>query len=245
MAKIHDESLAELESAVAIKEMIKGNGDGDVDGDIWKKISAGTKTLWILVPLIVLFEICMTLPLGIVSPDHPMHIVTYCAPCGINNGALWSTLTKSDERCIQDGILTTLGDSFQGFINNYLATMLGHIFTVYALINAQDASISDKIGIKEKLHFSAYLIIILDIIFELYLLHTIEMSDPDTLSIKEYNKCGNMIVKEITSYKENLEIFAWIVLWIRICIGLTVTIIYVIKSEVVLAEQAEAAEKEE
>jgi uncharacterized membrane protein len=127
--------------------------------------------------------------------------------------------------------------------------MLGHIFTVYALINAQDSSITSKFGLKEKLHFFAYVIIMLDVIVELFLLHSITLSDPTTMKFTEYILCDDTPVKEITEYKESLVKFALIVIWIRVCIALVVSVIYVIKSEVTHDEKEtedieEASKKE-
>mgnify|MGYP007047416465 CR=1 FL=1 len=75
----------------------------------FQNISAATKTLWVLIPLVLLIEVAMSLPLGIVSPDHPNHIVTYATGCGIASGSTWTSLSDEDVMCIMDSILSVIG----------------------------------------------------------------------------------------------------------------------------------------
>ena len=185
----------------------------------------------------------ITLPLGVVHPDHPLHIVSCCTNCGFAEDAAWSTLGASGEKCVEDTILTTIGESFQGFVNNYMATLLGHICTVFALLNAQDGNISPKVGMKEKLHMLGYTIIIIDMIVEVMYLASVRNTDPNRLNLDEYPLCNATEIKEITSHKKDLLEFAEYVMIIRLSVAALVTIIYIIKAEVTADEHA--AEKEE
>jgi len=105
----------------------------------------------------------------------------------------------SEVLCTADAILTAVGDSFYAFINSYLATMLRHICTVYALINAQDANIYD-VGIRKGLHFTAYVIMVIDLCAELLLLHTTELADSDSMKIDTSSSCGTQLVGDITDH---------------------------------------------
>ncbi len=192
--------------------------------------SGGLYTLWILIPLVLLIEVGVTLPLNVVHPDHELHINTICSGCNIDSQTLWSALNVDDVTCISDTILMEIGESFQGFVQNYLATMLGHVLTVYALINAQDGDVHHKIGAKEKMHMLAYGILIIDMIVEIFLLQLIKNTDPNSLKLDEYTSCNSKTVEEIEVHKKDLIGFAKIVLWLRLAVAFVVTFIYVVKS---------------
>ena len=103
-----------------------------------------SKTLWLLLPFMVMIEIALNVTMLVVPPDHDVHFARYCAMCGINPGEniqnFFTTNGYSPDEieawksCISDEVLQTSGESFQAFTLNYLATLLGHILTVYALL---------------------------------------------------------------------------------------------------------------
>lgn len=197
--------------------------------DLYDDITS-TISLWVVVPLILLIEYGITAPLRVVHPDHALHMVSFCAGCGVNSLTAWSALNKGDITCISDSILSEVGESFQGFIQNYLATMLGHICTVYALMASQDADVRKVIGMRESLHIFAYVILIADISLEVYLLNFIQLSDPNSLKLDTYTGCNSSEVSEITAHKIYLQDFADEVLVIRLIVAAFVTILYVMKS---------------
>jgi len=198
----------------------------------YKKLAKGINTLWILIPLVGLIEVAITLPLATVHPDHELHLAYYCTGCNTNVDTLYSALVPSEKSCISDAILMDIGESYQGFVQNYLATMIGHILTVYALINTQDQSLSATIGTKEILHIFAYSILLLDIIFEIAFLKEIEMTDPSGISLAGYNSCDGTVVSEVEDHKEQLIRFAYFVLACRVVVSLVVVSIYVVKADV-------------
>jgi hypothetical protein len=211
--------------------------------DLYDDITS-TASLWVVVPLVLLIEYGITVPLGVVHPDHELHMVTFCTGCNADSDTAWGALAVSDITCISDAILSVIGESFQGFVQNYLATMLGHICTVYALMAAQDADVRKTIGKRETLHIFAYAVLIIDMIVEVYLLNVIQLSDPDSLSMDgEYAGCNSDEVIEITDHKTELENFAQTVLIIRMVVAAFVTIIYVIKSTPTDEEKEEVEDK--
>jgi hypothetical protein len=143
----------------------------------------GCKTLWILIPLLILIEISITLPLENVHPDHELNIIYFCSGCNLNSGTLISSLNTADYSCIEASILGMIGESFEGFMNNYLSSLLGHILTVYALINTQDSTIHSNVGTKEMLHIVAYVLLFIDMVLELEFLREIALTDPDNLTL--------------------------------------------------------------
>jgi len=195
-------------------------------------LAKGVNTLWVLVPLVTLIEIAITLPLSTVHPDHPLHMAYYCTGCNTDVDTLVSALNDSEISCVSDAILLDIGESFQGFIQNYLATMLGHVLTVYALINTQDQSLSAKFGTKELLHILAYTLMLFDIIFEIAFLEEIELTDPSAMDISGYNSCDDTEVVEVTEHKEELVKFSYFVLSVRVLVAFFVVIIYVVKADV-------------
>jgi len=198
----------------------------------FKKLAKGINTLWILIPLVALIEVAITLPLATVHPDHKLHLAYYCTGCNTNVDTLYSALVTSEKSCISDAILMDIGESYQGFIQNYLATMLGHVLTVYALINTQDQSLSATMGTKEMLHILAYGLLLLDIIFEIWFLEEIEMTDPTGISLSSYTACDDTVVSEVENHKTALVEFAYYVLTFRVVVSFFVVFIYVIKADV-------------
>jgi len=211
--------------------------------DLYDEITS-TVSLWVVVPLILLIEYGITAPLRVIHPDHALHMVTFCAGCGLNSLTAWSALNESDITCISDSILSEIGESFQGFIQNYLATMLGHVCTVYALLASQDADVRKIIGVRESLHIFAYVILIADISLEVYFLSFIQLSDPNSLKLDTYAGCNSSKVLEITNHKIYLQEFADEVLVTRLLVAAVVTILYVMKSKPTDEEKEDNEDKE-
>jgi hypothetical protein len=180
-------------------------------------------TLWILIPLIVLIEVAMSLGLLIIPPDHPIDMVYFCAGCNIDADVSFASLaTSSAMACIEDSILLVIGESFQTFQSNYLATMIGHLLTVYALVASHDASLprASKHW-SARLHFVSYILLIADFSVEMSFLSNVSHADPDDLDLHLYFGCDATPEREIGNLKEDLEVVALHVIIFRTVVGVT------------------------
>ena len=196
------------------------------------KVGRAVGTLWVIVPLIILVEIALTLPLATVYPDHPMRMAYFCTACSLDGGDLFADLSDATKSCIVDQILLVIGEMFQGFVINYLATMIGHVTVTYSLIATQDMSISSLAGgRRELLHRFAYFLVIVDMIIEVILLERAEMADPSSVSLDAYTECGTEYEDEIVSLKEYLVDSAFWVLIIRTVFGALIAVVYVYKGK--------------
>jgi hypothetical protein len=203
---------------------------------IWwgkSKVGRAAGTLWVVVPLIVLVEVAISLPLGTVSPDHPPRMAYYCTCCSLDSGDTLVGIAEDLESCIVDNILLMVGEMFQGFTINYLATMIGHIMVTYALMASQDTTVSILPGgRREMLHRAAYILLIIDMIIEIIMLEQAESADPSTLTLDGYTECGTESETEVEELKTYLVGVAWWVLVIRTIFGGLIAIIYVYKAPV-------------
>lgn len=197
------------------------------------KVGRAMGTLWVIVPLIILIEIAITMPLATVYPDHPMRMAYFCTACSLDGGDLLADISEATESCIIDQILLVFGEMFQGFSINYLATMIGHIMVTYALMAAQDTSVSNLPGgRREILHRLAYFLLIIDMIIEIVFLQNAELADPSSLSLDGYTECGTEYETEIITLKNYLINVAFWVLIIRTVFGALIALIYCYKAPV-------------
>ena len=197
------------------------------------KVGRAVGTLWVVIPLIILIEIAMTLPLATVYPDHPMRMAYFCTACSLNGGDDIKTISDATRSCVVDNILLVIGEMFQGFIINYLATMIGHLMVTYALMASQDSTVSGLAGgRREVLHRVAYFLLMVDMIVEVVFLNRAEVADPESISLDGYTECGTEYEAEIVRLKEYLVNVAFWVLIIRTVFGGLIATVYVYKAQV-------------
>ena len=226
-----EKDVVPLKSSATTWERIK---------DDWRNLRIN-KTLFIVLPLIIIIELALNLSMDIIPPDHDVHIATYCATCGLTVGVSFSTFVPgatSDElrayaACMEDAMLLLIGEAFQTFNVNYTATLLGHILTVYALIASLDGSLTPKLcNLRSLLHGLAYTLLLVDILAELILLFYIDAHDPDSIDVMQtYTACDATVVKEIIDVKNFLVEYAIAMIVWRTTIAAVVTLIYIIEVE--------------
>ena len=180
-------------------------------------------SLLVIVPLIVLIEVAMNYNMLTIPPgkpfnfipiqfrylsshftfvnlifslvDHPVHISTYCAQCGIDVGTAFHAISDDENvkkavgACMEDGILGLVGEAFTVFNGNYMATLLGHILTTYALLMSLDADImsAEVKSLSNILHGFGYVLLLVDVIVEFIILMEVASHDPNTIDVMQVN----------------------------------------------------------
>lgn len=212
------------------------------------------KTLFVILPLIILIELVLNLSMDIIPPDHDVHVSTYCATCGFNVGDNFSVFAvgatteylKSVASCMEDAMLLLIGEAFQAFNTNYVATLLGHILTVYALMASLDGSLTPKsLNLRSILHGTAYALLLIDVAVEFGFLYYIDSKDPTEIDVMNaYDACDDTVVSEIIDVKDMLVEFAIeMAIW-RTCVAAVVTIIYIIEVQTVDEDEEDVKEGE-
>lgn len=200
-----------------------------------------SRTLWLLLPFMVMVEIALNISMLVVPPDHDVHFARYCAMCGIDPGtniqdffttnSYTSDEIKAWNSCIADEVLTTSGESFQAFTLNYLATLLGHILTIYALLAATDSVLTDVDDIEGTvIQTFGYLVLLADIIVEVVVLGGIELKD--TEHFDRHEVCDHVVVHSIHQHKKDLLAAGFFVMTFRVCVSAVVTLCYIYNTPV-------------
>jgi len=208
-----------------------------------------SRSLMIIVPLVAVIEVSMSSAMLVIVPDHPMHMATFCARCGMDPHTYFDDFFANKPagevldwmQCIEDEVLDVIGNAFQGFTANFLGSLVGHVLTVYALLSAQDAALrSDSYVLHNLLQFLGYSTLLVDLLIELGLLYSVEMRDPSHVDIRrDYDHCTSDVETQIWDIKEELLQISEIVLILRVVVSICVTSIYVIKNPVSTKELEE------
>ena len=133
---------------------------------------------------------------------------------------------------MEDGILGLVGEAFQVFNANYMATLLGHIVTTYALLAALDADMGlDSFSLPNILHAAGYSLLLVDVIIEFAILIEVASHDPKTIDVMRggnYNACNMDLVVETEEVKELLVAAAFkMIIW-RAVVAIIISLIYII-----------------
>ena len=164
------------------------------------------KTLWYTLPLIIVMEIGISLPLlEAIEPRSIPHLVGFCANCNIDADYDIKLFSQSQLTCVTDGVLEALSGMYISYIVNYLSTMVGHILIVYTLMQGLDLSLSsaDKLGRMKVAHLLAYSILLADVLTELIGLQVLgdNLTDESTIRISDYSKCDSTYITEQSNDK--------------------------------------------
>lgn len=134
---------------------------------------------------------------------------------------------------MEDGILGLVGDAFTVFNGNYMATLLGHILTTYALLASLDADMvgNDSMSRANVLHASGYVLLLVDVVVEFALLIEVASHDPNTIDVMQegnYVACDNTLVVETKEAKKILLFAAWeMIIW-RAIVAVIISLIYIV-----------------
>ncbi len=210
-------------------------------------------SMYYVVPIIVVIEVAITLPSTNVNPDHPLHLVSFCANCNIIADTVLSTLSDHEVECISDGILSEIGDMMRDYFLNYIGSMVGHILIIYALIQSKDSDfISNNKETAQKskrLHQIAYGILFADIVTEIVALESLQVLDPSsfTKSLEDgtYTSCDDSNIDEVDIIKADLTYVAFVILVFRVCVAIICSVLYVYIPLVQVKEEVKAKEKTE
>ena len=144
---------------------------------------------------------------------------------------------------MEDGILGLVGDAFTTFNANYMATLLGHILTTYALLAALDGEMGlETMSPSNVLHAFGYTLLLIDVVIEFLLLMEVASHDPERIDVMRdgnYNSCDDTMVKETEEAKDLLVFAAFeMIIW-RAIIAVIISLIYIINVTPSVEEEEE------
>ena len=148
--------------------------------------------------------------------------------------------------CIADGVLGVMGVSYQAFVQQFIATLIGHVLLLYAMIAAHDAMVAfDWHNFYSYSQTLGYSVLCTDVLLEIMIMLEIELPKPrEIMESNRYRGCSADFVTQIDDNVDTLEEIGVFMIYFRMASGVLVTMLYILGHPVKPAERELQAKRD-